>query len=282
MYRLTSLEPIDYLVIGHLTQDLTPEGPKLGGTTAYASLTGVALGLRVGVVTSWGAEVPLGIMRQIPIVSFPTDTSTTFENLYTSEGRLQYIRHVAPSLGANLVPDPWRTAPIVHLGPIAQEVEPSIIRTFPNSLIGITPQGWLRAWDADGRVYTSEWPEATFMLQRANAAVISIQDVDNDEGRIDELASACSVLAVTEAHQGSRLYWNGDVRRFRPPKVKEVDPTGAGDVYAAAFFARLHTTRDPWEAARFATQLAALSVTRPGLEGIPTPQEVQDSMVEVF
>jgi sugar/nucleoside kinase (ribokinase family) len=64
--------------------------------------------------------------------------------------------------------------------------------------------------------------------------------------------------------------------------VKEVDPTGAGDVFAAAFFYRLHATRDPWEAARFATQLSAYSVTRPGLEGIPTQEEVEESMVEVF
>jgi len=282
MYRLTSLEPIDYLVIGHLTQDLRPEGPALGGTAAYASLTAAAMGLRVGVVTSWGAEVPLGPMRHIPIASFPTEASTTFENQYTPEGRVQYIRHVAPPLDLSLVPDPWRGAPIVHLGPVAQEVEPALVRSFPTALIGVTPQGWLRSWNEEGRVTVSEWPEATFVLQRAGAAVISIEDVDHDETRIDELASACPVLAVTEAEQGSRLYWNGDVRRFRAPAVKEVDPTGAGDVYAAAFFARLNTTRDPWEAARFATQLAAISVTRPGLAGIPTYQEIQECLVEVF
>jgi sugar/nucleoside kinase (ribokinase family) len=81
---------------------------------------------------------------------------------------------------------------------------------------------------------------------------------------------------------GARIYWNGDVRRFRAPQVQAVDETGAGDVYAAAFFARLLTTRDPWEAARFATQLASISVTRPGLEGIPTPEEIEACMVEVL
>ncbi|HET6789000.1 MAG TPA: carbohydrate kinase family protein, partial [Aquabacterium sp.] len=66
------------------------------------------------------------------------------------------------------------------------------------------------------------------------------------------------------------------------PKVKEVDATGAGDIYAAAFFVRLYTTRDPWEAARFATQFAAYSVSRPGLEGIPTEQEIQACRMEVL
>jgi sugar/nucleoside kinase (ribokinase family) len=53
-------------------------------------------------------------------------------------------------------------------------------------------------------------------------------------------------------------------------------------VYAAAFFSRLYTTRDPWEAARFATQLAAYSVTRSGLDSIPTQEEIQECLIEVF
>jgi sugar/nucleoside kinase (ribokinase family) len=64
--------------------------------------------------------------------------------------------------------------------------------------------------------------------------------------------------------------------------VKEVGPTGAGDIYAAAFFFRLYTTRDPWEAARFATSLASFSITRSGLAGIPTQEEIQACLVEVI
>jgi hypothetical protein len=282
MLQLTALEPVDYLVIGHLTKDLTPEGPRLGGTVAYSALTALALGLRVGVVTSWGAELPLGQMRSIPIASFPTDESTTFENILTENGRVQFIRHVAPSLDYYQVPEPWRHPGIVHLGPVAQEVEPSLVRNFADSLICITPQGWMRGYGPDGRVFRTEWPEATFVLERAGAAVISVEDVNFDEGRIEEMAASCRVLAVTEAQDGARLYWNGDVRRFHPPVQQVVDPTGAGDIFAASFFIRLHTTRDPWEAARFATQMAAISVTRTGLDGIPTAEEIQACMVEVF
>jgi len=282
MLQLARLEPVDYLVVGHITRDLTPDGPRIGGTAAYSALTAQALGLRVGIVTSWGEDVPLGPLRHLPIASFPTDSSTTFENIRTPEGRTQFVYHTAPSLGFNLVPDPWRSPAIVHLGPVAQEVEPALVRNFPSSLIGVSAQGWLRAWDKSGRVGPSEWPEATFVLQRTGACVISVDDVYGDEDRIAEIASSCRILAVTEAELGSRLYWNGDVRRFRPPKISFVDDTGAGDIYAAAFFVRLYATRDPWEAARFATQLAGFSVTRPGLDGIPTPEEIQECMVEVF
>lgn len=282
MYQNMTFETVDYLLVGHLTVDITSEGPRLGGTAAYAGLTAQKLGLRVGIVTSWGGELPLGPLASIPIINLPAEQSTTFENIATPEGRIQIIHQVAHRLDLNLIPDLWLNAPIVHLAPVAQEVEPTLVRHFPSALIGVTPQGWLRSWGKEGRVMVTEWPEANFVLRQSGAAVISAEDVGHDETRIEELATSCRVLAVTEHAEGVRVYWNGDVRRFRPPEVSEIDSTGAGDIFAAAFFCRLFATRDPWEAARFATQLSAISVTRPGLDGIPTQEEIQDCLAEVL
>jgi sugar/nucleoside kinase (ribokinase family) len=140
----------------------------------------------------------------------------------------------------------------------------------------------MRGWDESGHVFRTEWPESSFILQQASAAIIGIEDVLNDEIQIEEMASASRILVVTEGAAGARVYWNGDVRRFRSPKVAEVDPTGAGDIFAAAFFVRLYLTRDPWESARFANQIAANSVTKHGLDGIPTAEEIQEYMIEVL
>jgi sugar/nucleoside kinase (ribokinase family) len=282
MYSLTPLEPINYLIIGHITLDLTPDGPRLGGTAAYAGLTAQALGLKVGIVTSWGSELSLDRLKSIPIINYPTEQSTTFENIYTEKGRIQLLHNVASTLDYHMIPEPWRQSPIVHLGPVAQEVEPSLIRRFPNSLVGVTPQGWLRCWDRSGQVSGCEWPEAAFILQQSGAAIISVDDVQNDENRIEELASSARILVVTEGAGGARVYWNGDVRRFRPPQEEEIDPTGAGDIFAAAFFSRLYLTRDPWESTRFANQIAAVSVTKPGLDGVPTKDEVKEYLIEVL
>jgi hypothetical protein len=104
MHKLTPLEPIDYLVIGHITRDLTPEGPRLGGTVAYSGLTARALGLRVGIVTSWGEEMPLGPLADISIANLSAESSTTFENVNTPEGRIQIIHSVAPRLDLHLIP----------------------------------------------------------------------------------------------------------------------------------------------------------------------------------
>ncbi len=282
MPSLVPLEPVDYLIIGHLSCDITPDGPRLGGTAAYAALMSRALGLRVGVVTAWGGEVPLDALDGIKIHYIPTEKSTTFENVYTPTGRIQHILHAAPDLSFENIPESWRHASIVHIGPIAGEAKSLVDGKFPSSLLGLTPQGWLRIWDKDGKVGPGIWPEANHMLARVGAAVLSIEDVGGDEDCIESMALSCRVLAVTEGPAGARLYWNGDLRRFRAPSLEEVDATGAGDIFAAAFFWRLYVTRDPWAAARFATHLASFSVKRSGLNGIPTQDEIQSCLVEVL
>jgi sugar/nucleoside kinase (ribokinase family) len=282
MTQLTILEPIDYLMIGHITVDETPQGLRLGGAAAYSAMTARALGLRVGIVTTWAEEISSEDLQGIQVVNYQADKSTRFLNRYTSTGREQILHSLAPKLDFYHIPPAWRDAGIVHLGPVAQEVEPAMVRNFPSAFLGITPQGWLRNWDQDGLVYPGEWPEADFVLQRADAIVLSTEDVGGEESRIEEMIASAQVIAVTEAKQGVRLYWHGDVRRFRPPVVDELDATGAGDIFAAAFFVRLQTTRDPWEAARFATQLSAFSVTRSGLQGVPTMEEINQTIVEII
>lgn len=282
MPTLATLEPIDYLVIGHVTQDVTPAGFTLGGTAAYASLTARAFGLRVGIVTACAAELELNELHGIAISRKDSAHSSTFQNTYTPSGRIQHIRHVAESLSIEDVPAAWLTAPIIHLGPLANEIPPSMARAFPSSLTGVTPQGWMRQWNGDNIVTYRPWLEAEQVLPHSNACVLSIEDVRGDEDAISQFAALTSLLVVTEGSSGSRVYWNGDVRTFRAPAKDELDPVGAGDIFAASFFIKLHQTKDPWEAARFATLVGANSVTRAGILGVPTPEEIRAFTTEVI
>jgi sugar/nucleoside kinase (ribokinase family) len=282
MSDLVSLQPVDYLAIGHVAHDLAPEGARLGGTAAYSALTARALGVRVGIVTASGPETSLASLGDIPVVSLESPNSTTFENIYTEHGRIQYLRAQATRIDLKQVPETWRRTPIIHLGPIANEMDTVLPEDLSPSFLGLTPQGWMRKWDAQSRVSRTEWVNADFAMARATAVVISREDVEDDDEIIERMAPQTRVLAVTEGPAGAVLYWNGDRRRFRAPRVPEVDATGAGDVFAAAFFIRLFNTRDPWEATRFATLIASRSVTRVGLEGIPTPREVEECLMEVL
>ncbi len=282
MLELVPVQPVEYLVIGHVAEDLTPSGTQLGGTVSYAALTARALGMSVGIVTSVGEDAPLKVLKGIQIVNIPTKRSTVFENVYTEHGRRQTLHHQAALIEFEHIPQAWRNAPIVHLAPIAQEFDGSLAGRFPTSLVGVTPQGWMRGWDENGKVFATAWENSKQVLGRVGGVVMSIEDIARDLELVESMAHQTRVLCLTEGESGSVLHWNGDRRRFRAPVVKEVDATGAGDIFAAAFFVRLHQTRDPWEAARFATNLAAYSVTRVGLGGIPTREEIESCLMEVL
>jgi len=282
MPDLVPLEPVDYLVIGHIAHDLTPEGTRLGGTAAYSALTARALGLRVGVVTASTPDTSLDSLDGTLVLSIESTRNTTFENIYTPEGRVQHLRGQAARIDFDHIPEAWRRAPIIHLGPIANEMDTVLPKGISPALLGITPQGWMRQWNSEGLISMGEWKNADAALAGAGAVVLSREDICGDEELIEYMAHQTRILVLTEAAAGCVLYWNGDRRRFRAPVVHEVDATGAGDIFATAFFVRLLNTRDPWEAARFATLIASNSVTRVGLAGIPTHQEIEECMMEVL
>lgn len=274
-------QQFDYLLIGHVTRDLTPTGPVLGGTVSYSARMAAVLGLRVGIITAAPLDMDLSALGSFPIHRIPSETATTFENIQTPRGRIQYLHQQSKAITADDIPLEWRNAALVHLGPVANEIDSGLVDAFPNSFIGITAQGCLRAADEQHRVHYHPWSQAPLVLPRCDAVIISTEDVENQEERIQEFLKHSKILVVTEGEYGARVHWKGDVRHFSAPKVEVVDLTGAGDIFAAVFFARLQATRDPWLACAQAVHLASLSVTRRGVDGVPTAQEVQSALMEI-
>ncbi len=282
MLERKNIEPVDYLAIGHVTFDLIPNGKTPGGTVLYSALTACSLGHRVGVVTSCEEHYPFPERDGITFFPIPSETTTTFDNIYTPEGRIQMIHHVADALSFSSIPEVWRSTPIIHLAPVAREVDPTLARNFSHNTVCVTPQGFMRSWNSSGRVTSAEWPEAAFVLENSSIAVMSIEDINGDEERIEEMLRSIRILVVTEGADGARVYWNGDVRRFPAPRVDVVETTGAGDIFAACFFSKYYATKDPWAAARFAVRLASQSVTRRGMDSIPTDDEILAASIEIL
>lgn len=271
-------EPIEYLLIGHIAHDETPQGPKLGGTMSYAGSAANALGARVGIVTSARKyEVVLGSLPQnIQVHLIEARESTVFVNTYVNAKRRQVLKHRAATLSLDDVPESWRRAPVVHLGPLDDEVDPALARAFPGSLVLATPQGWMRTWDAEGLVSAKPWANAEELLPILSATIFSEEDIHWDAALEARYAALASLLVVTRAAKGCTVYQRGQAPFDVPaPAVPVVDATGAGDVFAGVFMTLLHRTGDARRAAEVATEIATISVTRPGLEGIATPEEIR-------
>jgi 1D-myo-inositol 3-kinase len=273
----------DYLVIGHITKDLLDGGFTVGGTVTYSGLTARNLGRRVGVVTSASPDLDLEeALPGIEVVSIPSSVTTAFQNIYRDGARQQFIKAVAERITAEAIPPQWCRSPIVQLGPLTQEVDEEVIHLFKGSLIGITPQGWMRQWDDEGRVSPVVWAAPERVLPFAKVLVLSEEDVGGDMALVQEYVELTEIVVVTAGWKGSTVYHQGQRRCFPAREVIEVDPTGAGDVYAAAYLVRLEETGDPWEAAHLANCVASFSVEKPGVAGLPSRRQVETCLLTSY
>lgn len=270
---------IDYLAIGHVTEDLWKDRqPTAGGTVMYASRCARALLPKVAVLTAAAAGLDeAGIFPGIAVHRVDSPRTTQFWNVYDGSHRTQYTNASPVVLGAEHFNAELRDSAIVHLAPVCNEVAPSILREIPDSaFVGLTPQGWLRRWKDDGRVeqHPRNWTDAATFLKRADAVVMSIEDINGDWATARDWANQARLMVVTQSELGCTLYIEGEAIRVPAPQVRQVDPTGAGDVFAATFFIALRRGELPMRATQMANCLAAQSVTRPQLEGLPNADDI--------
>jgi sugar/nucleoside kinase (ribokinase family) len=282
---------VDILLIGHVTRDLLGEaldGPYLlGGTVSFAAVTALRLGRRPTVITRAAAdtdfsELPKGVDLHLLL----SPVTTTFANVYTPAGRVQHCYTPAAAITAADIPVALRRPSAVLLGPLVDEIGPDVAELFaPPTLVTAGPQGWMRRWDETGRVFSKPWATAHEILPHLDVLVLSLEDIDFNLKRLDPFFEQMALVVLTEYRDGSTLYLrkeSGAMHSIKiPPRpAHEVDPTGAGDVFATAFMIRLQETGDPVHAARFANVTASYGVEAVGVAGVPTREQVLKYMEE--
>ena len=99
---------IDYLIVGHVTKDVTPDGFSLGGNSHLCRLDGdSASALRVGIVTAARmTSIWRDSARRRDPRSSPPPSTTTFENTYYTDGRRtqRFLRSRAKTSGSSTFP----------------------------------------------------------------------------------------------------------------------------------------------------------------------------------
>ena len=283
----------DFLTIGHVTRDLLTDGSfALGGTVTFAALTAYHLGLVASVVTCADAELIADLPRHLPaigVAGYVSEQTTTFVNTYHDGFRTQYLRARAGELREEHVPEAWRGSPIVLFGPLDQELAVEMVRAFPRRpgvLRAATPQGWLRRWDGDGRVWPAPWQDAETVLPLLDVLILSHDDLlpfaDGNRVEADAMLARWSMhiplLVATDGKYGATLFQQGKTEVFPAYTANEIDPTGAGDVFTAAFLIHLSRHGDPRAAVDFANCVASISIGYQGATGIPTLEMVQQRM----
>jgi sugar/nucleoside kinase (ribokinase family) len=265
-----------YVLVGTFTKDLTETGYILGGTVFYGGVQAKRLGVEVSIISTAQPDINLSALDpgiQVHLQASPE--STIFKNVYDAEGnRVQFLSGKANALQPQSAPTLASPPDILHLGPLVDEVPLNYASAFPGAKIGITPQGWMRRFGSNGRVYPTFWQEADQLLPQAWAVVFSEEDLGYDEKEIQRLADLCPIMVCTRNFSAASLFVNG--KRYEVPThpAQLVDPTGAGDVFAAAFFVWLHETDDPEAAVRFAHIAAGQSIEGVGVSKVLTREQV--------
>ena len=262
-----------FLAIGHLCYDVTSKGYVLGGSAAYSAISARHLGLQARVITAVGVDFnrrnPL--LNGIEVIYQESSHTTIFDNRYSENGQRQQS---ILALGARLMPQHITgdccEAEVVYLCPIADEVDPDCIHSFNGSLIGVTPQGWMRHRNSNSRVLAKRWSSATLILPYADVLILSDEDLSTYPDELEKYIELTKIVVLTKGMHGATLYENGRVLNSNAYAANEIDPTGAGDVFATAFLIKYYETQLPQEALNFAHCAASFAVEGRHTANIPT------------
>ena len=271
----------DFIAVGHVTLDRVGDATRPGGAALYAAVTAHRLGLSVGLLTSHGDDFPLDLIPSpIEVVSVPAEATSVFEHRAVPGGREMRVITTARPLSANDVPEDWRDAGLALLAPVIDEVDPAVTDAFSDATIAAAAQGWLRRLAPAGEVVARPWTPPAELLGRLQALVVSTDDVRGQESRLTEWLQRLPFAVVTAGAHGALLYVNGERYDVRPRPAREVDATGAGDVFAATFVIRYHLDGDPWQAAAAATCAASLAVEGAAWSTVPDRAKLDAALHE--
>lgn len=268
--------PMRFTVIGHLTRDLLPTGGFiLGGAASYAAVMARRLGAEVVILTrAHPDDAASPHLAGVEVINLGAATTTTFHNVYRDGRRSQHIQAVAAPILAGELPASCAASDIFLLGPVCQELDPALIARL-SGLVGVVPQGWMRTWDNEGLVRAIPWRSAAQILPHAHALVASEVDLSGDPGAEALLVQAVPVAAITHGPKGCSVWVDGRRHEVPTRPTHEIDPTGAGDIFATAFLIRLWETGDPLAAAFFGNVAASFSVEGVGFAAIPDRARIE-------
>ena len=255
-------------MLGHVTRDEIVGGVRLGGAASYAARAAACLGYATALVTVAPPDDPLlEPLRRTPRLSLhclPSEVMTTFALAYAGGERQLWLRRRARPLVPDDIPPHWRRPRVAYVGPVAGECDLPFAQSLGAGFLGAGIQGWLRRTGEDGRVEPA--PLAEVPKDEAplpfDVAIVSEEDHPDAEGAARRLART---VAITRGGRGARLIAPTESLEIPAAPAREVDPTGAGDVFGVVLTLELAQGKPLAVAGHAAAAAAAHVVEGPGL-----------------
>ncbi len=264
-----------------ITPFLHPNGRVLSGCSTNACLALVKLGENATLIGTVGEDFRSEIQADLELRGIDYELSHAeqtggFKLIYDHTGNrdLSVLGVAAP---VPVYSNGNHPIDFVLLGPILGEVDSDLARHVRQTIaapILLDPQGLLRRI-VDGNivhVMSESYAEIARIstVVKANeveARVITGIDPRQDpEGAVKALyQTGCKIAVVTLAEAGSIIYDGVNLYPIPAYATHAIDPTGAGDTYAAGFMTKyLETPDDLTAVGCFASSVASVMVENSG------------------
>ena len=272
---------MDYLCIGHVCQDIVKDGFALGGSASYCSVTAHLLGKKASVLTSFSEDFEfMSDFQDISIHNKKAAKTTIFENVYHPTHRTQYLFERADTIRVSDLPLSLKNVPLVHLAPIADEVDFALMDAFhPNTIIAATPQGWMRQWDEATREVSPKVMDWS-LLKGVDILILSDEDIDGYEHLFSTIVAQTKLVVLTRGNNPATVFFDNKELDFPAYPTTAVDPTGAGDTFATGFLIKFLATRDITKAMAYGHVVASFCIEDKGLEGLKNLEKVENRFLE--
>lgn len=276
-----------FVAIGNVSIDRNlQDSPTCGGSVLYSSLLASKLGLEAFAVTSFGEDFLALKPNWHNIHVYPQlkPFSTTVGLIYDQIGNRQVIiEKEGGVISEKLLPREISDADIIFICPIVHEISSGLVSFIAKEnregVIVTTPQGWLRGWRREGsEMFQKPWENAKEILQYADILVISDEDIKDDKSVLElykSLIKKGGIIIVTQGSKGATAYRENEIVSSKAYPAKVVDPTGAGDIFAAAFAISWKETSSLEKSLKFANAAASFIIEDIGISSMPTRVQIR-------
>jgi len=283
------------VVVGAATRDIAsddPRGWKLGGGVTYSSIAAARLPVTVraliGVDETAATAEELDAIRDagVDVRLVPLTSGPVFDNRRTPTGRQQFAVAASDLLAPSFLPEDWRAPDAALLAPVAGEVSEEWSTAFaPATFVTLAAQGLLRRLHPGEEVVRLAFEHGP-IIHRADAIALSREDVAAGAPPIRDWTRPGQTLLITHGRRGSvvlRRTETGLAGRFVPPLPprKAVDPTGAGDTFAAVWLAARMLVGGGWRPQVVASAMSSLAVMTSSMSNTPSTTDLCAALREL-
>jgi len=290
---------LNVLVAGFITIDKIElnlrQITSIGGPPCYAGLVCSRFGFDVTPLTKIGPDFPAeqvvwlarSGLQLTAMDRSSTKKTTRFKLVNKGEERSLYLVERCEDLSLEQVPDKQFNASLVS--PLAHEVSAQLFEAIRkrSDFCFLDPQGFVRMFDGSGRVVIDAWSDER-VLGNVDALKMDLEEAyaltgtSDGKAALAKLSKKVRKAVVTRGSEPALVLEGNKISEVQVPKVKVVDSTGAGDIFAGALISCFLRSRDFLWSCCFGIAASSLSLTSIALGKIELPRSVDQQARKLY